>query len=178
MNNFIYLILRVLSKIYTNDFIRIKLYEMKINKLAKNGVTVGENSIVIDCKFSSSSKGDKFFIGKNTTCTGVTFLGHDASPTLFIEHLRNDDRHPCLPFSRSSYRKSIFVGNDVFVGYNTTILPGVTICDNVVVAAGSVLTKDITSAGVYAGNPAKKISSIEDFIEKYKALYESDMSGF
>ena len=46
------------------------------------------------------------------------------------------------------------VGNRVSIGTNATILP-VTICDNVVIGAGSVVTKDITESGIYAGNPAR-----------------------
>ena len=42
------------------------------------------------------------------------------------------------------------------IGSNTTILP-VNICDNVVIGAGAVVTKNITEPGVYVGNPAKKI---------------------
>lgn len=48
------------------------------------------------------------------------------------------------------------IGNKVYVGSNSTILP-VTICDDVVIGAGSVVTKNITESGTYAGNPAKKI---------------------
>jgi len=52
--------------------------------------------------------------------------------------------------------KSTKIGNNVSLGTNSTILP-VEICDNVVVGAGSVVTKDIKESGVYVGNPAKKI---------------------
>lgn len=52
--------------------------------------------------------------------------------------------------------KSTNIGNNVSIGSNSTILP-VKICDNVVIGAGSVVTKDINEAGVYAGNPAKKM---------------------
>lgn len=48
------------------------------------------------------------------------------------------------------------VGDNVSIGSNATILP-VTICDNVVIGAGSVVTKNITQPGVYAGNPAVRI---------------------
>jgi acetyltransferase-like isoleucine patch superfamily enzyme len=51
--------------------------------------------------------------------------------------------------------KSTTIGNHVSIGTGATILP-VKICDNVVVGAGSVVTKDITEPGIYAGNPAKK----------------------
>ncbi|MCD9470818.1 acyltransferase [Photobacterium phosphoreum] len=178
MNRIITLLLKFISLFYTNDLLRMKLYHLKLNDLRKNGVSVGENSLVIDCKFSSSSKGDSFTIGKNSTCTGVTFLGHDASPTLFIKDLVSEDIHPCLPFSRKSYRSPIVVGDNVFIGYNTTILPGVNICSNVIIAAGSIVTKSITYSGVYAGNPAKKISELDCFIAKYKKKISDNKNLF
>jgi acetyltransferase-like isoleucine patch superfamily enzyme len=55
--------------------------------------------------------------------------------------------------------KSTRIGNNVSIGSNATILP-VVICNNVVIGAGSVVTRDITEPGVYAGNPAKKIRSL------------------
>lgn len=55
--------------------------------------------------------------------------------------------------------KSTNIGNNVSIGSNATILP-VSICDNVVIGAGSVVTKDIVESGIYAGNPAKKIRGI------------------
>lgn len=55
--------------------------------------------------------------------------------------------------------KSTKIGNHVSIGTNATILP-VTISDNVVVGAGSVVTKDIIEPGIYAGNPARKIKNL------------------
>lgn len=51
------------------------------------------------------------------------------------------------------------IGNHVSIGSNATILP-VNICDQVVIGAGSVVTKDITKPGIYAGNPAKFLRAI------------------
>ena len=52
--------------------------------------------------------------------------------------------------------KATSIGNKVSIGSNATILP-VSICDQVVIGAGAVVTKDITQPGIYAGNPAKLI---------------------
>jgi len=52
------------------------------------------------------------------------------------------------------------LGNHVSIGTNATILP-VSICDHVVIGAGSVVTKDITEPGVYAGNPARFLRGLE-----------------
>ena len=58
---------------------------------------------------------------------------------------------------QSKYEQTI-VGNNVSIGNNATILP-VTICDNVVIGAGSVVTRNIIESGVYLGNPARKIKN-------------------
>ncbi|MEX9987895.1 DapH/DapD/GlmU-related protein [Providencia rettgeri] len=105
--------------------------------------------------FSHSSKGDYFYIGDNCTITGATFIGHDASPTLFLNELITE-KHVWMTASRRSYRSPIHIGNNVFIGVGCIILPSVHIGNNVVIAAGSVITKDIEDNSVYAGNPAKK----------------------
>lgn len=56
--------------------------------------------------------------------------------------------------------KSTNLGNRVSIGSNATILP-VNICDDVVVGAGSVVTKDIDKPGIYAGNPARRIRGVK-----------------
>ena len=56
--------------------------------------------------------------------------------------------------------KSTKIGNQVSVGSNATILP-IKICDNVVIGAGAVVTKDILMPGVYAGNPARLIKNLD-----------------
>ena len=55
--------------------------------------------------------------------------------------------------------KSTTIGNNVSIGSNATILP-VKICDNVVIGAGAVVTKNITKPGIYAGNPARFLRSV------------------
>jgi acetyltransferase-like isoleucine patch superfamily enzyme len=55
--------------------------------------------------------------------------------------------------------KATKIGNHVSIGTNVTVLP-VTICDHVVIGAGSVVTKDITEPGTYAGNPARLLRSL------------------
>ena len=52
--------------------------------------------------------------------------------------------------------KETHIGNRVSIGSNATLLP-VSICDDVVIGAGAVVTKDITEKGVYVGNPARKV---------------------
>lgn len=62
--------------------------------------------------------------------------------------------------------KHVVIGDDVWIGGNETILPGVTIGNNVVVAAGAVVTKDVPDNCVVGGMPAKIIKTIEDDVER------------
>jgi acetyltransferase-like isoleucine patch superfamily enzyme len=57
--------------------------------------------------------------------------------------------------------KQTRIGDNVSIGSNVTVLP-VTVCNNVVIGAGSVVTKDIKAPGVYVGNPARLIKKLSD----------------
>lgn len=103
-------------------------------------VQIGNN-----CKIQSHS-----FICELVNIGNDCFIGHGV---MFINDLFTDGG-PAR--GDKSKWKSTHIGNNVSIGSNATILP-VNICDNVVIGAGSVVTKDIVEAGVYAGNPAKKI---------------------
>lgn len=62
----------------------------------------------------------------------------------------------CHDMSRN-LQSDVFIGRNCFIGANSIILPGVTIGDEVVVAAGAVVTKNVPSNTIVAGNPAKQI---------------------
>jgi maltose O-acetyltransferase len=71
--------------------------------------------------------------------------------------------HPLHPTERNSgkeYAKPITFGNNVWIGGSAVINPGVTVGDNVVIASGSVVTKDVPNNVVVGGNPAKIIKKI------------------
>lgn len=70
----------------------------------------------------------------------------------------------------------VIIGNSVYIGKNSLIMPGVKIGDNVLVASGSVVTKSIPSNVVIAGNPAKVVCTIEQYIEKNKK-YNTNSKG-
>ena len=73
--------------------------------------------------------------------------------------------HPIHPVSRNSgyeYGKEVTIGDNVWIGGNSVICPGVTIGDHVVIGAGSVVTKDIPDWSVAAGNPCKVIRKITE----------------
>lgn len=80
------------------------------------------------------------------------FIGHGV---MFINDLFANGKPDPDPKSW----KSTHIGNHVSIGSNATILP-VRICDHAVIGAGSVVTKDISEPGIYAGNPAKFLRPI------------------
>lgn len=62
----------------------------------------------------------------------------------------------------------VVIGDYVYIGYNALIMPGVTIGNHVLVAAGSVVTKSVPCGMVVAGNPAKPICTIQEYYERNK----------
>jgi len=152
-------------------------YNRMLEFYRKKNVIIGEGTIFYSVTVSSSSKGDKFVVGKNCCLTGCTLLGHDASPATFLTELINK-KQVYLPGSRSSYRRQITIGDNVFVGTNAIILPGISVGNNVVIGAGSIVVRDVENNSVVAGNPAKKISDIEKYKKKYRDLFEQYPNRF
>jgi acetyltransferase-like isoleucine patch superfamily enzyme len=106
-------------------------------------VTVGDN-----CRIQSHT-----FICELVTIGAGCFIGHGV---MFINDLFASGG-PAQ--GDKSKWMSTCIGNNVSIGSNATILP-VTICDGVVIGAGTVVTKDINKPGIYAGNPARFIRDI------------------
>jgi acetyltransferase-like isoleucine patch superfamily enzyme len=93
------------------------------------------------------------FICELVTIGDDCFVGHGA---MFI----NDTFAAGQPAGgRQALWRATHIGHRVSIGSNATILP-VGICDGTVIGAGAVVTKDIDEAGIYAGNPARKIRSL------------------
>ena len=110
----------------------------------QKGVVIGER-----CKVQSHS-----FICELVTIGNDCFIGHGV---MFVNDLFSEGK-PAQ--GKKELWKETHIGNHVSIGSNATILP-VTICDNVVIGAGSVVTKNITKPGIYAGNPAKFLRGVK-----------------
>lgn len=95
-------------------------------------------------------------LGRNVHITrDVLFLNHDGG-TLLFRHIIPD----------IEITKPIVVGDNVYIGARSIIMPGVTIGNNCIVAAGSVVTKDIPDNFVFGGVPAKLIKSTSEYFIK------------
>ena len=124
-----------------------------VDYMRKKGVVIGENCDILSKNFGSEPY--LIEIGNHVQITsGVKFFTHGAGWVL-----RED-----IPDFDSFGR--IRIGNNVYIGNNALIMPGVTIEDNVIIGAGSVVTKSIPSGYIVAGNPAIKIGNIVDFKDK------------
>ncbi len=107
--------------------------------------------------------GNNFFANFNLTILDEAqvkignnvFIGPNVSMYTACHPLNADERNTGIEWA-----EPITIGNSVWIGGNVTIVPGVTIGDNVVIGAGSVVTKDIPSNVVAVGNPAKVIKHI------------------
>ena len=85
--------------------------------------------------------------------------------------------HPIHPVSRNSayeYGKEVTIGDNVWLGGNTVVCPGVHIGNNVVIGAGSVVTRDIPDWSIAAGNPCKVIRKITD-ADKRRLFHNEDI---
>ena len=154
----------MLKKIFRNFLLREKADSNKyVAYLHKKGVKVGK-----DVRFYSPSSCMidvsapwLLSIGNHVSIThGVVILTHDYSWAV----LKGIDG------SVLGAQSAVKIGNNVFIGMNAIITRGVTVGDNVVIGAGSVVVKNCESNSVYAGNPARRIMSIEEYRAKREAL--------
>ena len=136
-----------------------------VQYLRNKGATIGEdvyiyapNQTVID-----STSAYLLTIGNHVRITqDVTILTHDYGWSV----LKSGSLDDIQPGSILGAKSSVEIGNCVYIGMKAIILRGVKIGDNVIIGAGSIVTKDCESNSVYVGNPAKRISSIEEYFQK------------
>ncbi|WP_342042985.1 acyltransferase [Bacillus sp. OTU2372] len=138
--------------------------DLYIDYLRKIGVQIGKDCIIYSPRHSLIDIQYPWMleIGNNVKIThGVIILTHDYSWSV-LKKLKVPKGEGAILGASGK----VSIGDNVFIGMNATILRGVTIGNNVVIGAGSVVSKNCPSNGVYAGNPARLIMSIEDFYIK------------
>lgn len=135
--------------------------EYTTEKLIKMGMKVGKNFGRLNGVILDPSHCWLIEIGDNVTLAPrVHILCHDASTKQFLGYTKIG---------------RVTIGDNVFIGADTVVLPGVTIGNNVIIGANSTVTHDISDGFVVAGSPAKILCSLEEYLDKEKARMENSI---
>lgn len=133
--------------------------EVTTEKLISMGMTVGKNFGRLNGVILDPSHCWLITIGDDVTMAPrVHILCHDASTKSFLGYTKIG---------------RVNIGNKVFIGAESVVLPGVTIGNNVIIGANSTVTKDVPDNCVVAGTPAKVICSLDEYLSKEKARMEN-----
>ena len=149
--------------------IRTMVYKLKkllaseqtyVNILKRGGVMIGENCIV-DKTAEFGTEPYLISMGNNVRITkGVRFVTHDGS--LWVP------RNLGLVDKKADFFGKIVIGNNVNIGWDAIIMPGVQIGDNCIIAAGAIVTKNVPDNSVAVGIPARVLESVQEYAHKKK----------
>lgn len=151
--------------LFIPDFVESRLAPVKYSK--RKGVNI-EGEVFFYGKPHLGSEPWCITLGDNVhIADNVQFITHDGGVLILRKYT------PDLEIT-----KRIIVGNNVYIGVNAILLPGVKIGNNCVVAAGSIVSKNIADNSVIGGVPAKFIKSIDDYYKKAKkeSLHLGDLT--
>jgi acetyltransferase-like isoleucine patch superfamily enzyme len=97
-------------------------------------------------------------LGNNVHLTGCTLFGHDGTVAMLKQ----------MSGRRLDRVGRIDIGDNVFVGHQAIIMPGISIGSNVVVGAGAIVTRDVAPNTIVAGNPARPIGTVDAMLDRYE----------
>lgn len=142
------------------EFYYVYIRHDTVKYAKKLGVRMGkECQILTDPRNAFGTEPWLITLGDHVDVTaGVSFLTHEGG--IWVARGLNEK------LKDYDYFMPIKVGNNVMIGIDSVIMPGVTIGDNVVIAAKSVVTKDIPSNSIVGGMPAKRIADLDGLMEK------------
>jgi acetyltransferase-like isoleucine patch superfamily enzyme len=156
----------ILSKLpsarFTSIFSKLRVkylqHVLKIMKVGGNSAMVGSN--VYLGKANKITFGSGCRINEKVYLEEVT-IGNDVliAPNVSILSRMHEFSRTDIPITQQGYKKEkmVTIGNDVWLGRNVVVMPGVNIGDGAIVGAGSVVTNDVASYTVVGGIPAKVI---------------------
>ena len=147
----------IMKRLYPNSYSS----EALIKHIRKMGGKVGNNTYIYNPQHSHIDLQNARFISIGDNClitAGVTILAHDYSWSV-VANKYNEMLRP---------QRRTRIGNNVFIGINSVILMGASIGNNTIIGAGSVVSGSLEGDCVYAGVPAKKICSIDEYYNKLR----------
>lgn len=128
--------------------------DVTLKALVKRGLKIGDNCSVGPGVIIDWSHCWHIEIGNNVTLAPyVHILAHDASTKMHLGYTRIG---------------KVIIGDNVFIGAGTIVLPNVTIGSNSIIGAASLVNKDVPDNVVVAGNPARILCSLDSFLAKHK----------
>lgn len=148
---------------------------MSIVKAVVNKIKASANPVKYAKSIGVNIKGNvKFYcspVGMFGSEPWMITLGDNVYITSEVRFITHDGG--VLPLRKEvpdlEITKPIVVGNDVFIGIRTILMPGITVGNRCIIAAGSIVTKNVPDNSVVAGVPAKVIKSTDEYLEKLKA---------
>lgn len=134
-----------------------------LNYLRKQGIVIGNDcEIYNDVSFGSEPY--LIEIGNHVRITqGCKFITHDGGVWVLRYKYNIND---------IDLVNKIKVGNNVHIGMNSIIMPGVKIGNDVIIGCGAVVTKDIPDGEIWGGVPARKIKTIKEYYDNHKAEFD------
>lgn len=134
-----------------------------LNYLRKQGIVIGNDcEIYNDVSFGSEPY--LIEIGNHVRITqGCKFITHDGGVWVLRYKYNIND---------IDLVNKIKVGNNVHIGMNSIIMPGVKIGNDVIIGCGAVVTKDIPDGEIWGGVPAKKIKTIKEYYDNHKDEFD------
>ncbi len=152
--------LTIIMYLFSSIKKRIKMKKDVINYWRELGLTVGEDCYIMrSANFGSEPYLIK--LGNHVRVNGnVQFYSHDGAAWVvrgLDEKNKDFDYFPGITE----------VGNNVHIGLNAIILPGVKIGDNSIIACGAIVTKDVPANSVFGGVPAKFIETTDEYVQKH-----------
>lgn len=166
---------KCIDKLYDFNALRPSQMKEREELLKEMFGDIGENCY-IEPPFYANFGGKHVHFGKSVyanfglTCVDDTHIYVGDYTMIGPNVVLATAGHPILPELREKgyqYNMSIKIGRNCWLGAGVVVLPGITIGDNVVVGAGSIVTKDIPSNVIAVGNPCKVLREVNEYDKEY-----------